>query len=472
MNCIKNWQKRQMIINDKVIEELRNAPPEHARLLLLANLELFVQVLHYRLWRKQFTIKPFHKKILNKFYDIVMGRNPKKNLYIGMPPRYGKSQLIVYILYIAYAYNMLSNNIYTSYSNGLCNKHSTQVRTLIEDEFLQGIFGLRLKTDTGAKDLWGVVGGGEFRAAPFGGALTGFAAGVMGDEFGGLAVVDDYMKPTDAWSQTMKDKVITWFEETFMSRLNNPTKTPIIIVGQRIGYDDLAGYVLEKYPDDWDVLIIPALDEETGEPTWPEKWPKETCEKVKRERPYVWAAQYQQKPIKRIEGALFDNPSMRGKLDDLQGGFCHIDAGYGGGDTTGITLFKKNGADGRITMLVKIYYDSVANHLQGIKLLLDQHNIKQVWCESNADKGFLAKEFIRMGVMARAYPETQNKFYKIATYLKKYWDIIDFCPESDPKAMEQILEFTETCEHDDVADSAATACRLIEKMYGAKADVL
>ena len=461
-----------MTINDDVIDTLSKAPPEHVRLLLLADLELFIAVLHYRLWRKQFTFKPFHKQLLAKFNDILHGRNKKQHLYIGMPPRYGKSQMVVYILYICYAVNGNSNCVYTSYSKNLCQKHSAQVRALIEDEFLSKIFFRQLSDETGAKDLWKVIDGGEFRAVSFGGGLTGFAAGVMGNEFGGIAVIDDYMKPTDAWSQTKKENVETWFDETFLSRLNNPTKTPILMIGQRISYDDLAAYVLEKYGEDWDTLIIPALDEETGEPTWPEKWSLEACEREKRQKPYVWAAQYQQNPIKHIEGALFDNPSMKGSLADLQGGFCHVDAGYGGGDTTGVTLFKKCPDTGRIVMLVKIYFDSVANHLQGIKLLLDQHNIKQVWCESNADKGFLAKEFVRMGVMARAYPETQNKFYKIATYLKKYWDVIDFCPESDKKAIEQILEFTETCEHDDVADSAATACRLIEKMYGAKAGVL
>lgn len=460
-----------MFVSQRLLDKFIEMKPEDAREILLGDLILLISILHYLLWRKEFTFKPFHVRFINKMKEFLDGRNEKKNLYVGMPPRFGKSQLSVYFLVICYLANIFSNCIYTSYSSGLCDKHSAQVRALLEDPFIQKIFGTRLQAGTKAKDLWKLENGGEFRATPFGGGLTGFAAGVVGPEFGGIIVIDDYMKPQEAWSPTAKGKVCQWFDETLMSRVNNNDRTPIWIIGQRISYDDLAAYVLEKYPEDWDVLIIPAFDEETGEPTWPEKWSRKSCEKRKRQDPYVWAAQYQQKPIKKIEGALFENPSMAGRLEDIKNGTAHIDAGYGGPDTTGLTLFKKQ-KNGRITMLCKIYTDSVVSHIKGVKALCDEHNIRVIWCETNADKGFLGKEFLREGLAARTYAESQNKFYKISTFLKKYWDDIDFCPESDPKAIQQILEFTETCEHDDCADSAATACRILEKYSVVRADII
>lgn len=462
-------------IDDSYVQWLMDNRDVAYTILMTDDYEYF-RVCHWIMFHRQFTFLDFHKRIADKFNEYVAGIAPKRNCYIGMPPRHGKSQVCVYLLGKTYAYNRNSNNIYTSYSADLAIKHSIQVRTLVDSELFHKVFDISVGFDgSSAQDKWKVARGGEFRAVSFGGQITGFGAGTADPGFGGMIVVDDYMKPAAAYSQSAKFAVYSYLDETLCSR-KNKEQTPIFCIAQRICWDDLVGYILGKVDpnvdlsDDWEILTEKALRDD-GTALWPLIISAESLQEMKRKRPYVFAAQYQQEPIKRIDGALFENPSMTGKLADLNGGQAHIDAGYGGPDTTGLTLFKKQ-PNGRITMLCKIYKTSVVNHIKTIKALCDSHNIRLIWCETNADKGFLGKEFQREGLAARTYSESQNKFYKISTFLKKYWEDIDFCPESDQDAINQILEFTETCDHDDCADSAATACRIIEKYSVVRADII
>ena len=96
------------------------------------------------------------------------------------------------------------------------------------------------------------------------------------------------------------------------------------------------------------------------------------------------------------------------------------------------------------------------------------HETRQLRCspiymETNADKGFLGREFRRMGDEVRLYNEHQNKFFIIATYLRKWWPNIVFLEGTDKAYISQILSFTEGAEHDDAPDSAACMCRLLDK---------
>ncbi len=63
------------------------------------------------------------------------------------------------------------------------------------------------------------------------------------------------------------------------------------------------------------------------------------------------------------------------------------------------------------------------------------------------------------GIWSSSYHESQNKRLKILTYLRQCWPRIKFLPGTDPAYIRQIMDFTETAEHDDAPDSAATICR-------------
>lgn len=283
-------------INDDIIREIMSRPQD-ARPLFLGSFEYFVRVFHYYMTREQFIFMPFHTELSNKLMDYVTGHNEKQNLYIGISPRAGKSQLCIYFIAWSYAFNRSSNFIYTSYSGNLCLKHSKIIRSIIQSELFQKVFGITVDRNTSAGDLWRIMDGGEFRAVPMGGAITGFGAGTFADRFGGAIIVDDFLKADDYKSKAEKQNTIDIFENTLKSRKNRPAKDPTIIIAQRLAKDDLIDYIREKYPDEWDFYVIPAYNEETGESFWEDRYPAKMLETMKEQNPFLFYSQYQQAPI-------------------------------------------------------------------------------------------------------------------------------------------------------------------------------
>lgn len=290
-------------INDDDIQWLLDNPKE-AKYVLLGDFCRFIRVFHYYMTRSQFDIMPFHRELAGKLVAYMRGENEKQNLYIGLSPRAGKSQLIIYFNAYSYAANPFSNFIYTSYSGDLCVKHSKKIRDIVESELFQKVFGIRIDPSTSAANLWKIEGGGEFRSVPMGGAITGFGCGTFDDRFGGAILVDDFMKADDYRSDAEKQNCIEIFENTLKSRKNRPAKDPTIIIAQRLAKDDLVNYIKEKYPDEWDFYVIPAYNEETGESFWEKRYPAKFLERMKEENPFLFYSQYQQEPIAMGGGVL------------------------------------------------------------------------------------------------------------------------------------------------------------------------
>ena len=89
-----------------------------------------------------------------------------------------------------------------------------------------------------------------------------------------------------------------------------------------------------------------------------------------------------------------------------------------------------------------------------------------VWCEKNADKGYLAREIANRGQPASLYTEHENKYVKISTFLRKWWSAIRWLEGTDAEYLNQILSYTEDAEHDDAPDSAASVCRILDRRGG------
>jgi len=52
-----------------------------------------------------------------------------------------------------------------------------------------------------------------------------------------------------------------------------------------------------------------------------------------------------------------------------------------------------------------------------------------------------------------------NKFIKISSYLKRYWNDIVFLNTTDSDYLNEILDYMEDAEHDDAPDSLASLIR-------------
>jgi predicted phage terminase large subunit-like protein len=155
------------------IKDIEKHPEVYAKLLQMS-LKAFITVFHYYIYRKPFNFMPFHEEIIKKLENIVYGKAEKKNLYIGLAPRFGKSAIMQYLITWGYAINPNCNYIMTSYGDKLVLKFSGIAKSIIESDLYYKLFGLKCVKDTTAKDLWKIEQGGEFRAVSMKGIITGF----------------------------------------------------------------------------------------------------------------------------------------------------------------------------------------------------------------------------------------------------------------------------------------------------------
>lgn len=289
--------------------------PDQARVLLKLNLRDYIAIFHYYLTRENFDFQPFHLEIIRALENIVY--DEPRNLVLNMPVRWGKSTICQMFLSWTYALNRNCNTIYSSYSDTLVKKFSSQVRDLIASPLYQKLFKISLDQSSQDKSLWKISGGGEMRAASMGAGLTGFGCGGVGDSYSGCLIIDDPLKPSDARSDVMKRACLDYFDGTLKTRRNNP-KTPIIIIAQRLAPDDLCGYLKDNFPGDYRFLEFKALDER-DESIWPGRYPSPVLRKLREENPGVFSAQYMQSPT--IEGGNIIKPEVfkryRGVPDDI-----------------------------------------------------------------------------------------------------------------------------------------------------------
>lgn len=112
------------------------------------------------------------------------------------------------------------------------------------------------------------------------------------DIFSGMLIMDDPQKPADIKSQIMRERALRYFEETLLSRLNNPN-VPIINIQQRLHVEDLSGLLDQKY--NFLTIKFPLLDEHDV-CQLPSQYTPERINELKTNN-YMFSAQYQQSPI-------------------------------------------------------------------------------------------------------------------------------------------------------------------------------
>jgi hypothetical protein len=165
------------------------------------------------------------------------------------------------------------------------------------------------------------------------------------------------------------------------------------------------------------------------------------------------------------DGALFTTyPKYTDDITLFRDGIAHIDAAYGGEDFTAFTCGKRQGDT--LYLYGRIWHQHVDTVLSTCINEAKRLLCAPIRCETNADKGYLAKEIRRVGYSAVTYAEDMNKFMKISTFLRKWWGNIVFLQGTDKAYIAQILSYTESAEHDDAPDSASCVARYYDRKSG------
>lgn len=176
----------------------------------------------------------------------------------------------------------------------------------------------------------------------------------------------------------------------------------------------------------------------------------------------LFAANYELRHIA-SDDVIFTSPQTGADPSLAEQGICHIDASYGGEDGTAFTICKKSG--GKYYIYGRLWQKHVDDCLPEIIRLRNAFNAGIIYCERNADKGYLAKTLRDKGERADTYHEKMNKFVKITSYLKSEWKNVVFVAGTDAEYINQICDYTENAEHDDAPDSAAS---IVRKLWNKK----
>lgn len=264
------------------------------------------------LMNPKYQLQWFHRVIANGCQDLIDGKI--KNLMIFVPPQHGKSE-IVSRNFPAWALGRDPNLkiVGCSYTIDLASQFSRSIQRIIDSPEYQAIFpntylnGSNVRSDTRGYlrniDVFETVGHhGFYKAVGVGGGLTGTPVDI--------AIIDDPVKDAaEAYSSTYRERVWNWYNTVLTTRLHNNSRQLFIMT--RWHEDDLAGRILKAEPDDWSVIVIPALceaendgalmsDRHIGDALWPERHSLAKLLKQQQRSPRDFSALYQQRPV--IEG--------------------------------------------------------------------------------------------------------------------------------------------------------------------------
>ena len=265
-----------------------------------------------------------------------------------------------------------------------------------------------------------------------GGSLTGKHADII--------ITDDIVNRLDRKSRAEREKTKLIYQE--LQNLRNPGGR-IINTGTPWHKED--AFTLMPEPERWDCYQTGLLSEQKIQ------------ELKGKMSPSLFAANYELRHIA-SEGALFT--VYPGEFEDkalLRDGIAHIDAAYGGEDYTALTCARKH--NGKLYLYGRLWHCHVDTVLDTALSEAKKLLCGPVHVELNGDKGYLSKEIRNRGYSAFGYTEEQNKYIKISTYLKKWWNNVVFLKGTDREYITQIMDYTDAAEHDDAPDSAACCAR-------------
>ena len=194
-----------------------------------------------------------------------------KRLIVNMPPRHTKSEFAsVYFPSWIMGLTPDTKIMQTTHTSELSVRFGRKVRNLMDSEEYMKVFpNVSLSADSKSAGRWETAQGGEYFAAGVGGAITGRGADLL--------IIDDPHSEQDALSHNLLEAAYEWYTSGPRQRLQPGGS--IVIVMTRWSTIDLTAKLLNRqteiHADQWEVVELPAIFEDTGNVLWPEFWKKE-----------------------------------------------------------------------------------------------------------------------------------------------------------------------------------------------------
>jgi predicted phage terminase large subunit-like protein len=154
--------------------------------------------------------------------------------------------------------------LYLSFSQSLVEGVSDTARDIVKSKDYRQMWDLTVSNSTDSKKEWKITvedyDVGHVYVASMGGQVTGRRAGTLADDgFTGCIIIDDPLKPEDAFSKIKRDAANRKLLNTVNSR-KAKSDTPIIMIMQRLHTEDPTNFVMTgNLPGEWTQISIPAL---------------------------------------------------------------------------------------------------------------------------------------------------------------------------------------------------------------------
>ncbi|KJV90046.1 phage terminase large subunit [Rickettsia bellii] len=406
-----------------------------------------------------------HINIISDYLRAVQNGDINR-LIINIPPRSLKS-ICVSVAWTAFLLGLdpAKRIMLASYSQMLSVKHSLDCRFILNSDWYKELFPNTILSKTHNQKSKFLTTANGFRfATSVGGSATG--------EGGDILIIDDPHNPTQIHSYKIRQKVIDWFEQTFVSRLNNRNRGAIVLVMQRLHSDDLAGYLLNS-SNGWHHLKIPAIADcdysfkltansyVKGEVLENYKEPADCLAKLEHEiGSYNYHAQYLQEPIP--QGSSLLNMEDISFYENLPEKFDYLVQSWDtaikiseDSDYSVCTIWGILGQKYYLISLVrkKINYPELKNL---IEKLANQYKPRFILIEDKAsgqqliqDLGFLGDNIRVVGIKPKL-----DKITRFASVVPLFQAGIVLMPRQSTIALKELLNFPHI-KNDDIVDSVS-----------------
>jgi predicted phage terminase large subunit-like protein len=414
-------------------------------------------------------------------------------LVIGIAPGHAKST-IVSVMFPVWCW------VNDPYSRWLCASHSLDLairdnryrRRLIESEWFQDRYShiFKFAHDQRLKSYYENDKKGYHMAL----AVKGSGTGKRGTHL----LIDD---PHNAMEGEADQKgVIEWFGKTWMSRINDQSRGPMVIVGQRLRANDLIGHILEL--GGWEHLCLPEEFEpsrrsitkigwedprkEEGELLWPDRYPKEVLDKLKIGLGSLdYAAQFQQRPVP-AEGGQFRKEWFRyfthngeyytlesnAGLKNVFTGNCYniitVDVAISQKQTADYTVISVFAVTPQSELLLLDRLRARLNNPEQqkqIKIFFQRYNPDSIDIENVAYQLALIQQLLDQGLPVREYRPVKDKVSRASTAAVYYEASRVYHPKNAswlPEWEDELLLFP-LAAHDDQVDTVSMACDVMSK---------
>ena len=417
-------------------------------------------------------------------------------LFLSMPPRVGKTSLLMFAVTWLVGRDPERSNLYSAYSDYITNAFYNGCLEIIADKVTYRwgeIFPGKAVTDTNSKEEYFNIERKKRYASMTCRSLYGTLNGAC--DCNGFLIADDLIGTIE--EALNKDRLVSaWskVDNNLLPRAKQNAK--ILWCGTRWSLADPIGLRRDlvthsdKFADRRvKIISLPALNED-GESNFNYDYGVgfDTAYYEARRASFErnndmasWLAQYQGEPIER-SGALFEPDEMNyynGALPDdenLVRKFMVIDPAFGGGDfTAGPVCYQYT--DGSVYVADVVYSNAEKGITQ--KLIVDavrQHNISALRIECNKMtmsykeevEARLKEKGVRINLMTKAAPNNQAKEARI---MDKAETIRGFYFLEENKRSKAYQEFIVNVfsfklvgknKHDDAPDSLAMAADFLE----------